>query len=165
MAKSKCDACGKSIKGYAFRCIPCGFQVHPCCAMLPQELIFSSHPHTLRLLPAAASSSTTTGAAFCGVCKKRCAGRLYHCTVCNYCLHAACAKVVFNGLLDSGIKDPEEKHSSMFEAAGHMASRIFAGFVGGLVEGVGEGVGDLIVQNIITATGSPLVVPRKIDYN
>lgn len=166
IAKSKCEACGKSIKGYAFRCDSCSFQLHPCCAMLPLELIFPSHPHTLRLLPAATSSSTIDAALPCGECKKRRPGRLYRCTVCDYRLHAVCAKVVFNGLLDSGIKDdPDEKQSGVLGAAINIASRVVAGLVGGIVEGVGEGVGDLIVQNIMTATGSPLVVPRRIEYN
>ncbi|KAK4752709.1 hypothetical protein SAY87_021507 [Trapa incisa] len=175
MAKSKCDACGNSIRGYAFRCIPCSFQLHPCCAMLPQEIIFPSHPHTLTLLPVPSSSSSSSSSSStagvdsslpCGECKKRRPGRLYRCMSCDYCLHAACAKVVFNGLLDSGIKDPDdEKHSSRLGAAAHIASKVVSAFVGGIVEGVGEGVGDLIVQNIITAAGGPLIAPRKIDYH
>ncbi|PKI35747.1 uncharacterized protein LOC116212896 [Punica granatum] len=169
MTKSKCEACGKSIKGYAFRCVPCNFQLHPCCAMLPQEIIFSAHPHTLRLLPApASSSSTTTGAdpsSLCGECRRRRPGRLYRCTACgcDYCLHAVCAKVIFNGLYDTGIKDPEKKQPSVLAAAASLASKVVAGLFTGIAEGVGEGVGDLIVQNIIT--GSTLVVPKKIEYS
>lgn len=148
-AKSKCEACSKSIKGYAFRCNVCSFQIHPCCAMLPQEIVFSSHPHTLRLLPM--GSATTDWSSLCGECgKKKLPGRVYRCTVCNYYLHAVCAKIIFNGLHDIGIKvDPENKPSKLGTAA-RMAAQVVTGFLGGLVEGVGEGVGEALVQNIVT---------------
>ncbi|KAL0313813.1 UNVERIFIED_CONTAM: hypothetical protein Sangu_2225700 [Sesamum angustifolium] len=53
----RCDVCGKSTKGFTFRCRACSFQMHPCCAMLSTEINFPIHPHPLKLLPAFNTSS------------------------------------------------------------------------------------------------------------
>ncbi|KAI6668401.1 hypothetical protein NL676_016112 [Syzygium grande] len=120
-ANSKCDACGKSVKGFSFRCNACNFQIHPCCAMLPLEIVFAPHPHTLRLLMASPSGSDTGFQ--CGECKRRRPGRIYRCAVCDYHLHAICAKIIFNGLQDSGIREPT-KSGTVLEAAARLASQV-----------------------------------------
>ncbi|KAI4320891.1 hypothetical protein MLD38_034327 [Melastoma candidum] len=150
MVKSKCDACGKSIKGYNFRCNACNFQIHPCCAMLPTELNFSSHPHALKLLPANAMLSGDAGFA-CGECKKKKPGRVYRCTACKYHLHAVCAKSIFNGLHDLGIEEVDKP--SILGTAGRVAVLVIKDLVGGVVEGIGQGLGNDIVQNLINGGG------------
>ncbi|CAI9115329.1 OLC1v1016210C1 [Oldenlandia corymbosa var. corymbosa] len=169
----KCDACGKSIKGFTFRCRACSFQMHPCCAMLSTEMIFpplpweahssNGHLHSLKLLPPGTqlniSSTTSTnssgnnntiGAAVCGECKmKRTAGRIYRCTTCNYHLHAVCAKAMINGLRANGMTAPEKPNKSMMlGTAARLASQVVIEFIGGLIEGVGEGVGQVLVQSM-----------------
>lgn len=145
IAKSRCDVCGKPIKGYAFRCGTCSFQMHPCCEMLPKDIIFSNHPHTLELLPPAASSSADPGFV-CGECRRRRSGRVYRCTVCDYHLHAVCAKSIVNGLHDNDIKGVEKP--SMLGAAARLATRVVCNFIGAVVEALGEGVGEALVQNV-----------------
>lgn len=144
----KCDVCGKHCKGFAFICGACGFQMHPCCAMLSNEIEFSGHPHTLKLLPSSTNSSTNDSAGFvvCGECKKRRSGRVYQCTVCDYYVHAFCAKNMVNGLRANGIKGPEKP--SMLGTAARLASQVVVDFLGGLIEGLGEGMGEVLVQNI-----------------
>lgn len=119
--------------------------MHPCCEMLPGEIVFSNHPHTLQLLAPTASSSADPGF-ICGECRRRRSGRVYRCTACNYYLHAVCAKSIVNGLHDNGIKGIEKP--SMFGAAARLASRAVISFIGGLMEGLGEGVGGVLVQNV-----------------
>ncbi|KAE9605244.1 hypothetical protein Lal_00024755 [Lupinus albus] len=143
--KSKCDVCGKPSKGFAFICTACGFLLHPCCAMLNTEIEYPSHPHTLTIMPT--TTSTTDSFAFvCAECKKRRPGRVYNCTVCDYHLHAVCAKSKVNGLQTNHIKPPEKP--SMFAAAARVASQVVIEFIGGLVEGLGEGVGEALLQNV-----------------
>ncbi|XP_030523362.1 uncharacterized protein LOC115735928 isoform X2 [Rhodamnia argentea] len=145
IAKSGCHACGKPIKGYAFRCGTCSFQMHPCCEKLPEDLVFLNHPHTLQLLPSTASSSADPGF-ICGECRRRRSGRVYRCTACDYHLHVVCAKSIVNGLHDHGIKGIEKP--SMFGAAARLASRVVLDFIGGLIQSLGEGVGEALVQNV-----------------
>lgn len=182
----KCDVCGKSVKGFTFRCRACSFQMHPCCAMLSTEMTFpptppADHQHSLKLLPTGSqligSNSITTAtstsnnnnnnsnstammvegggqqqlqqAALCGECKrKRSGGRIYRCTVCNYHLHAVCAKAMINGLRANGMAAPEKPTKSMLGTAARLASQVVIEFIGGLIEGFGEGVGQALVQNI-----------------
>ncbi|KAF3446953.1 hypothetical protein FNV43_RR12133 [Rhamnella rubrinervis] len=150
---SKCDVCSKPIKGYAFRCSVCSFQMHPCCAMLSSEIKNSTiHPHTLKLLPAAAAVSDGV---LCGECKRRRSGRMYRCSVCDYHLHAVCAKNMINGLRDNGIKDKEKP--SVLGSVVRLASQVVGEFIGGLFEGIGEGVGEVIVQNIPRSSGTACI--------
>ncbi|KAF5449145.1 hypothetical protein F2P56_029622 [Juglans regia] len=37
-ALRRCDACGKNVLGFVYNCKSCGFDLHPCCANLPQVL-------------------------------------------------------------------------------------------------------------------------------
>ncbi|KAK9109562.1 hypothetical protein Sjap_017622 [Stephania japonica] len=38
-----CDACGDDILGFVYHCVSCGFDLHPCCANLPQVLDDGEH--------------------------------------------------------------------------------------------------------------------------
>ncbi|KAL3505533.1 hypothetical protein ACH5RR_035374 [Cinchona calisaya] len=159
---AKCDICGKSSKGFTFRCRACSFQMHPCCAMLSSQITFPEvHAHPLKLLPPAPAVNYVNGqlddpaAVVCGECKKkRSGGRVYRCTVCSsdnyYHLHAVCAKSMINGLRANGITPPDQKpnNNPMFGIAVHLASRVVIEFIGGLIEGFGEGVGQVLVQSI-----------------
>ncbi|XP_059636637.1 protein VACUOLELESS GAMETOPHYTES-like isoform X2 [Cornus florida] len=144
---SKCDVCGKATRGFTFRCNACSFQMHPCCAMLLTEMNFMSHPHTLRLLPASTLSNGESGFA-CGECKRKRSGRVYHCTVCDYHLHAVCAKNMINGLQAYGIKGSAES-SSMLGIAARFASHVVVGFI----EGIGEGLGQALIQSVAKHKG------------
>lgn len=160
----RCDVCGKGTKGFTFRCGACNFQMHPCCAMLSNEMNFSAvHPHLLKLLPqyphhqypTTASTSTSSGAGagaaeisgMCGECKRKRSGRVYRCTTCDYHLHAVCAKNMINGLKANGINLSPDK-PSMLGPAARLASQVVIEFIGGLFEGFGEAVGQALLQNI-----------------
>ncbi|XP_065846931.1 uncharacterized protein [Euphorbia lathyris] len=148
--KSKCDVCGKAAKGYIFKCNACSYQMHPSCAMLSNEMNISVHPHKLRIMPAMSTLPNGLDGGFfaCGECKKsKRSGRLYRCTVCEYYLHAICAKNMVNGLEANGIKGVEQK-PTMFGTAARLASQVIIEFIGGLVEGLGEGVGQAIIQSV-----------------
>ncbi|KAK7308516.1 hypothetical protein VNO77_42126 [Canavalia gladiata] len=158
MAKSKCDVCGKPTKGFAFLCTACAFQMHPCCAMLNTEIEYPTHPHTLKVLPTtnttASNADISTNSIVCGECKRRRSGKVYRCTVCDYHLHAWCAKSKVNGLQANGIKPPEKP--SVLAAAARVASQVVIEFIGGFVEGIGETMGEVLVQNIAKGSnGSP----------
>lgn len=125
--------------------------MHPCCAMLSPEMNFACHSHALRLLPSNAISTGDPGFV-CGECKRKRSGRVYHCTVCDYHLHAVCAKNMVNGLNAYGIKDPAKP--SMLGTAARLASQVVVVFLEGLVEGLAEGVGEVFAQNIARGRGS-----------
>lgn len=147
--QSKCDICAKPIKGFAFRCGVCSFQMHPCCAMLSLEMKMPSvHPHPLRMVGATTSSVVEQASSLvgCGECKRRRSGRVYRCTVCDYQVHAVCAKSVKNGLREKGYKETEK--ASVLGTAARLASQVVVEFLGGIIEGLGEGVGEALVQNI-----------------
>ncbi|KAA8528853.1 hypothetical protein F0562_036208 [Nyssa sinensis] len=155
MLRPRCDICGKPASGFAFRCGACTFQMHPCCAMLSTEMSFSIHRHLLKLLPTMTGSSNDPGFA-CGECKRKRSGRVYRCTVCDYHLHAVCAKDMINGLQANGIKGQEK--SSMLGVATRLASNAVKGFLAKLIEGIGEGVGEsvagAIAQDITRGQGN-----------
>ena len=115
--------------------------------MLSTEMTFVVHPHPLTLMPAMALSSGDPGFS-CGECKRKRAGRVFHCTApsCDYHLHAVCAKNMVNGLRASGIMSLEKP--SMLGTAAKIASQVVIEFIGGLIEGLGQGVGDVLVQTI-----------------
>ena len=116
--------------------------------MLSTQVSFPVHPHSLKLLPTIALSSGGDHPGFvCGECKRKKSGRVYRCTVCDYHLHAVCAKNMINGLEDNGIKVVPEK-PSMLGAAARVASLVIVEFIGGLFEGIGESVGQVLVQDI-----------------
>lgn len=146
--KSKCDICSKPVKGYNFRCNACSFQMHPCCAMLSNEINVSVHAHRLRLLPAGAINLTNGDPVsfVCGECNRRRSGRVYRCTVCEYHLHAVCAKSMVNGLKANGFR--EHENPSMLGTAARIATQVVIEFIGGLIEGLGEGVGEMVLKGV-----------------
>lgn len=74
---------------------------------------------------------------------------MYRCMVCDYHLHAVCAKSMINGLQANGITAPEKpRNSNMLGTAARLASQVVIEFIGGLIEGFGEGVGEALVQSI-----------------
>ncbi|KAJ4702373.1 Cysteine/Histidine-rich C1 domain family protein [Melia azedarach] len=148
--KSKCDVCSKPTKGYTFRCSACSFQMHPSCAMLSTEINYPVHPHALKLLTSTPLTNGEPGFV-CGECKRKRSGRVYRCTVCEYHLHAVCAKNMVNGLLANNIKG-KEKPSALATAA-RLASQVVKDFIGGLIEGLGEGVGEAFAQNVTRGRG------------
>ncbi|KAL9238059.1 hypothetical protein vseg_012535 [Gypsophila vaccaria] len=143
----KCDVCGKPTKGYLFHCGVCSYQLHPCCAMLSAKMKFPTHPHPLVILPASANSllGGDPGELPCAECKRKRAGQVYRCTVCDYYLHAVCAKNMVNGLHANGIKGLDKP--SALGVAAKLASHVVVGFMGGLIEGLGEGLGEALTQN------------------
>ncbi|XP_022766007.1 uncharacterized protein LOC111310900 [Durio zibethinus] len=143
--KSRCDICAKPTKGCVFKCTVCNFQMHPCCAKLSTEINISVHPHPLRLLPVPGQSLNGDTAGFvCGECNRRRSGRMYRCTICDYHLHAVCAKNMVNGLQANGIKGKDKP--SMLGTAIRLTSQVVIKFIGGLIEGLGEGVGQVLIQ-------------------
>ncbi|CAN7078238.1 unnamed protein product [Brassica oleracea var. botrytis] len=152
--KSKCDVCGRSPKGYTYRCKACSFQMHPGCAMLSPSLSSSSlHRHPLQLLPSS-SPANTTGGFLCGECKRgKRAGRVYRCTVCDYHLHAVCAKdAAVNGLRENGHKG-RDRSPAVLGTAARLASQVVIDFLGGMMEGLGEGVGEAILDGVSRGGG------------
>ncbi|KAJ4967197.1 hypothetical protein NE237_019046 [Protea cynaroides] len=144
--RSRCDVCGKNTKGYAFRCSTCNFVMHPCCAELTWEMKFPVHEHTLKLLSSSISASGDTDLG-CDECKRKRSGYVYGCRICQYHLHAVCAKNMVNGLHSNGIKPPE-KPNKIGRAVMGAASHVIVGFFGGLLEGIGEGVGGALFDTV-----------------
>ncbi|KVI07643.1 uncharacterized protein LOC112507284 [Cynara cardunculus var. scolymus] len=153
-----CNVCGKSTRGFTFRCSFCHFQMHPCCAMLSDQINYPSlHNHPLYLLPSLASSDDQLNF-ICRYCNRKRSGRLYSCKVCDYHLHAVCAKDLINGLKVNGIKNSEK--ASILGPAMRFASQAVAEFIGGLIDGIGEGVGEALVQDVARSTGGRNRTPR-----
>jgi len=142
--KSKCDVCGHSFKGFAYRCNICNFNIHPCCAELPRELSFYGHPqHALKLFsgpPFAKGSSYT-----CGGCGRKGSSWVYYCAKCGYFLDKACAQTAINGLQTQGIAG-RARHSK-FRTAARLATEAGQFFVGSLVESLGEAVAGVILDS------------------
>nr|GEU65987.1 hypothetical protein [Tanacetum cinerariifolium] len=145
-----CNVCAKSTKGFMFRCNFCHFQMHPCCAMLSDQINYPAlHSHPLNLLPPLASDDQFSLA--CGECGRKRSGRLYGCRVCGYHLHAVCAKDLINGLKVNGIKNSGK--ASVFAPAVRFASQAVIEFIGGVIDGIGEGVGEALVQDVTRSGG------------
>ncbi|MBA0678307.1 hypothetical protein Goari_019661, partial [Gossypium aridum] len=95
-------------------------------------------------MPGQSSNGDPAGLA-CGECNRRRSGRVYRCTICDYHLHAVCAKNMVNGLRANGLKGIEK--ASMIGTAAKVASQVVKEFIGGLIEGLGEGVGQVLIQS------------------
>ncbi|KAK0576578.1 hypothetical protein LWI29_020065 [Acer saccharum] len=176
-----CDGCKEHGSGKRFTCRQCvfqlhefsqqsslplstptpleyqtSFQMHPCCAKLSNGITYPLHPHTLKMLPMTASTTMTTNGDqpgfVCGECKRKKSGKVYRCTVCDYYLHAACAKDMVNGLLDNNIKEPGKP--SKFGNVARLASKVVIVFLDGLIHGFGEVVGEALGQSL-TRSGRP----------
>ncbi|XP_062199092.1 protein VACUOLELESS GAMETOPHYTES-like [Phragmites australis] len=142
--RCKCDICGKSVKGFSFRCASCSFDMHPCCAAMTRRMELPVHEHPLLLAPALEGSETSF---VCQVCRRtKRSGHVYQCLPCGYYLHAKCSKDMVNGLYVHGIVPPE-KRNALATAAKVTVNALFE-VIGGLIEGIGEGIGEAFVENI-----------------
>ncbi|OVA01045.1 Protein kinase C-like [Macleaya cordata] len=77
-----CDACGGDVLGFVYHCKKCGFDLHPCCANLPQVLDDGKHNLYLSLK---LSSS-------CHRCGGKGPGWAYRSECKSYNLHVSCVK-------------------------------------------------------------------------
>ncbi|XP_077228202.1 uncharacterized protein LOC143861156 [Tasmannia lanceolata] len=77
-----CNACRKDVLGFVYHCTRCGFDLHPCCANLPQTL--NDGEHNLYLCLKLSSS--------CHRCGGKGLGWSYRSDCKNYNLHVACVK-------------------------------------------------------------------------
>ncbi|TVU10073.1 hypothetical protein EJB05_43581, partial [Eragrostis curvula] len=153
--RCKCDICGKSVKGFSYRCASCGFDMHPCCAAMTRVMdLPAAHEHPLLLAPAPAADGAETSLV-CQVCRRRRRSSLstssghhlvYQCLPCGYGLHARCAKDMVNGLYVHGIVPPEKRN--VIAAAAKVTVNALFGVIGGLIEGIGEGIGEAFVESL-----------------
>ncbi|XP_042495672.1 uncharacterized protein LOC122074774 [Macadamia integrifolia] len=77
-----CDACRNDVLGFVYHCNKCGFDLHPCCANLPQVL--DDGKHNLYLCLKLSSS--------CHCCGGKGPGWSYRSECKNYNLHVSCVK-------------------------------------------------------------------------
>ncbi|XP_062190178.1 protein VACUOLELESS GAMETOPHYTES-like [Phragmites australis] len=79
-----CDLCTEGCPpgSLVYRCIQCGFEVHPLCTMLPQTIRSPLHPeHDLHMVPSNGS---------CKACHEVLPMWHYRCGFCLFNLHIAC---------------------------------------------------------------------------
>ncbi|KAH7523347.1 hypothetical protein FEM48_Zijuj06G0001200 [Ziziphus jujuba var. spinosa] len=141
-----CSGCKEHGAGKRYTCQQCDFQLHDFCALPPSALCRNPFHYQHQLV-----FYSKPGA--CGECKRRRSGRMYHCSVCDYHVHAVCAKDMMNGLHENGHSNKGKDKASVLGAAARLASQVVVDFIGGIMEGIGEGVGEAFVQNI--ARSSP----------
>ncbi|KAJ1702559.1 hypothetical protein LUZ63_002338 [Rhynchospora breviuscula] len=139
--RTKCDICGKTARGYSFRCNTCEFEMHPCCATMSSQMSFPTHQHVLYL-----SNLNDEASFLCQICRRKRPGQVYQCNACRYYLHAVCAKNFVNGLYIQGVVPPE-KGDSIGKIA-RVAFNLVLKAIGGLIEGIGEGIGESLVGGI-----------------
>ncbi|KAF0929234.1 hypothetical protein E2562_016462 [Oryza meyeriana var. granulata] len=156
--RCKCDICGKTVKGFSFRCASCSFDMHPCCAAMGRRMeLPAAHEHPLTLAPSpapAVEGGGVVGTSFvCQICRRcrRSGQYVYQCMPCGYYLHARCAKDVVNGLYVHGVVPPE-KGNALVAAAKVTVNALFS-VIGGLIEGIGEGIGEAFVENMGRSRG------------
>ncbi|RWR72777.1 Cysteine/Histidine-rich C1 domain-containing protein [Cinnamomum micranthum f. kanehirae] len=77
-----CDACGRDALGFIYHCKKCGFDLHPCCANLPQVL--DDGERGLHLCMKLSSS--------CHRCGRKGLGWCYRSECKSYNLHVSCVK-------------------------------------------------------------------------
>ncbi|KAK1404246.1 putative Cysteine/Histidine-rich C1 domain family protein [Heracleum sosnowskyi] len=91
MPCASCKLLPNNSDDYIYSCIPCNFHLHKACTQFPQLISHTSHPsHPLTLLPV---SSYPGGLFNCDACNRRGNGFSYHCHVCDFDLHVACASM------------------------------------------------------------------------
>ncbi|KAJ3677680.1 hypothetical protein LUZ60_003404 [Juncus effusus] len=78
-----CDACQKSVHGFVYHCMRCGFDLHPCCANLPLRL-HDGDQHNFQLCEKLSSA--------CHKCGHKGLGWSYRSECKNYNLHVSCVK-------------------------------------------------------------------------
>lgn len=79
-----CNVCADPLAGLFYQCKRCGFDVHPLCTQLPENLshpLHSTHPLSFEFSPTAGS---------CGVCRCLCDRWRYRCRVCHFDIHLEC---------------------------------------------------------------------------
>ncbi|KAJ4767349.1 Cysteine/Histidine-rich C1 domain family protein [Rhynchospora pubera] len=77
-----CDLCREPVKGFYYKCTPCGFYLHPHCSLSPRLVHSRFHPdHMLMLVPTAGS---------CSACNKDLMVWTYRCGMCSVNLHYKC---------------------------------------------------------------------------
>lgn len=79
-----CELCKEACPAgsFAYRCVQCGFHVHPLCTMLPQKVRSPLHPeHELNMVPSWGS---------CSACREGCSVWFYTCGFCSINLHVEC---------------------------------------------------------------------------
>ncbi|KAH7284995.1 hypothetical protein KP509_33G006500 [Ceratopteris richardii] len=86
--KRMCDSCGGDIRGWAFRCDECDFDLHSICAKAPRFMRHQDHPHPLELRRQDASRNLE-----CSGCRNRIKNHAYECVVCDFRLHQLCARM------------------------------------------------------------------------
>ncbi|KAL5198577.1 hypothetical protein ABZP36_002089 [Zizania latifolia] len=86
-----CDLCTEGCPrgSLVYRCVPCGFDVHPLCSTLRAAVRSPLHPqHELGVLTA---SSLRPGQFYlCSACGELCSGWFYSCGFCGVGLHVNC---------------------------------------------------------------------------
>ncbi|KAF0909630.1 hypothetical protein E2562_039353, partial [Oryza meyeriana var. granulata] len=81
-----CDLCEEACPrgSFVYRCVPCGFDVHPLCTMFPAAVRSPLHPeHELGMVPASSASSTPGQYCLCSGCGEPCGGWFYRCGTCG----------------------------------------------------------------------------------
>ncbi|XP_010940196.2 protein VACUOLELESS GAMETOPHYTES-like [Elaeis guineensis] len=78
-----CDLCREPVRRTSYRCVACGFDLHPLCAMLPPTVEAELHSgHALSLVPAIPQP--------CSACGEVCLVWRYRCIPCKVNLHPQC---------------------------------------------------------------------------
>ncbi|KAL5199143.1 hypothetical protein ABZP36_002655 [Zizania latifolia] len=86
-----CDLCTEGCPrgSFVYRCVPCGFDVHPLCSTLQASARSPLHPqHELGVAPA--SSLLPGQFCLCSGCGELCSGWFYRCGACGVGLHVNC---------------------------------------------------------------------------
>ncbi|XP_043713263.1 uncharacterized protein LOC122661814 [Telopea speciosissima] len=88
-----CDACRNEVEGFVYHCKRCGFDLHPCCANLPQVLLVldndGEHNNNLYLCSKLSRTCDSCGG------KKGRGGWSYRTECKNYNYHVSCVKKMF----------------------------------------------------------------------
>ncbi|XP_010557400.1 PREDICTED: collagen alpha-1(III) chain [Tarenaya hassleriana] len=104
---SACNLPGRS----TYSCKPCNFALHESCAQMPRVMTHPSHPsHRLTLL---AFPAYVAGCFNCDACGLTGTGFSYHCSKCEYDVHALCAN---NPLSVRDRSHPQHQLKLMFES-------------------------------------------------
>ncbi|RCV25639.1 hypothetical protein SETIT_5G181600v2 [Setaria italica] len=81
---SRAAAADIAAGAFLYRCVPCGFAVHPRCSRLPQTARSDLHPgHALTAVPAVGT---------CAACRRPCYVWIYRCGPCKVDLHIVCVR-------------------------------------------------------------------------
>lgn len=86
---SVCEGCKYPVRGFSYKCSPCGYKLHPMCAILPSAPIHSgeSPEHRLQLTYKPRNGMYI----LCVACGERGYSWAYTCNTCDCNLHIPCA--------------------------------------------------------------------------